>query len=313
MKKETYVSLEQQCEIMFEKSGPFWHLYTPGDSVEIIFADREDMLFGINIVAICHSQHPEIGIYTFELMNNHVHFIVSGEKMSCQMFFNNFKRRLQRYLQNREKYVNLSGFNCKLLRIESLQSLRNEIVYVNRNGYVVNSKCTPYSYPWGSGIFYFNPLLKNALYQLSKKMTLTQARKLFKTREDIDPDQFVFCQGTVLPPSYCCIEKGEIFYRDAHHYFNLLSKSWEAYSAISLRLGDSMFLTDEEMYGAISSYTSKYYGQNRPSSLAPKDKIDVAKVMHREYHATNRQIKNILKLDLSVVQELFPKVQGNVQ
>ena len=35
--------------------------------------------------------------------------------------------------------------------------------------------------------------------------------------------------------------------------------------------------------------------------------------MHREYHATNRQIKNILKLDLSVVQELFPKVQGNVQ
>ncbi|MBO7248735.1 MAG: hypothetical protein J6U88_01465, partial [Bacteroidales bacterium] len=63
---------------------------------------------------------------------------------------------------------------------------------------------------------------------------------------------------------------------------------------------------DEEMYGAISSYTTRYYNQKRPSNLTPKEKLEVAKVMHSEYNASNRQIKSILKLDASIVQEMFP-------
>lgn len=312
MKREKFALLEQRCERFFEECGHFWHMYTPGDNVGIIFSDREELVFGMNLVAICQSQHPGVEILTFELMNNHVHFILSGDKDMCDLFFNNFKKKLHRYFQNKGKYVNLSGFNCNILQIDTLQGLRNEIVYVNRNGYVVNSKCTPYSYPWGAGIFYFNPLLKGALQQLGKKATLTHARRLFKTREEIDTDNFVFCQDTALASSYCNIEKGEMFFRDAHHYFNMLSKSWEAYSAISLKLGDTIFLTDEEMYSAISAYTLKQYNQSRPTNLSPKEKLEMAKVMHNEYHATNRQIKSILKLDISVIQELFPKAQDDI-
>lgn len=35
-------------------------------------------------------------------------------------------------------------------------------------------------------------------------------------------------------------------FRDAHQYFNLLSKNYEAYSEEARRLGDIVVLTDEE-------------------------------------------------------------------
>lgn len=47
--------------------------------------------------------------------------------------------------------------------INDLKALREAIVYVNRNGYVVNPSHTPFSYPWGTGRYYFNdvPITKD--------------------------------------------------------------------------------------------------------------------------------------------------------
>lgn len=306
MKREMYASLESQCERVFEENGPFWHLYTPGENVETLFADKNDLIFGMNLMSLCLMLNPELEIYTHTLMNNHIHVILNGRKEYCLEFFSQFKKRLQRYLANNGRNVDLSKFDCSLLRIETLQSLRNEIVYVNRNGYVVNSRCTPYTYFWGAGLYFFNTILKGALKLLAKRVTPTYGRKVFRTRDIIDTNSLLFYNDIALPTSYCSIEKAESLFRDAHQYFNMLSKSWEAYSAISARLGDSVFLTDEEMYGAISSYTTRYYNQKRPSNLTPKEKLEVAKVMHSEYNASNRQIKSILKLDASIVQEMFP-------
>ena len=42
-------------------------------------------------------------------------------------------------------------------------------------------------------------------------------------------------------------------------------------------------------------------------TFSAKDKIEVAKRIHYEFNASNRQIKSILRLDISIVDELFPK------
>lgn len=307
MSREKFAILEQQCESAFESNGPFWHMCTPGANIEILFTDREELRYGMNLTAMCRSLCPNIEIYTHTVMNNHIHAIISGNETLCLNFFIEFRKRLQRYLTNKGRNVDMSGFVCNLIPIENIQSLRNEIVYANRNGYVINPKCTPFSYEWSAGIYFFNPILKNAHHQLGKRVSPTYGRKIFKTREMFKLDNLLFYNDTAIPTTYCSIDKAESFFRDAHHYFNLLTKDWEAYSAISKRLRDTVFLTDEEMFSAVSSYTSKSYNNHRPSTLSPKEKIEVAKKMHFEYNANNRQIKSILKLDTSIVQELFPK------
>lgn len=48
--------------------------------------------------------------------------------------------------------------------------------------------------------------------------------------------------GHIAPPSYCDIRLGMAMFRDAHHYFWMVSKDVEAYEEIAKDLDDGEFL-----------------------------------------------------------------------
>jgi hypothetical protein len=70
---------------------------------------------------------------------------------------------------------------------------------------------------------------------------------------------------------------------------------------------DSLFLTDDELYAAISVISRKRYNVAQPSLLPGRDKIELAKCMRNDYNASNRQIRSILKIQAELVDELFPR------
>ena len=74
MKIESFYNKEQTAEFLFNTEGPFWHLYTPGNLTSIIFTDTEELKFAMNLIGQTAARVPEVEIYTFEVMNNHLHF-----------------------------------------------------------------------------------------------------------------------------------------------------------------------------------------------------------------------------------------------
>ena len=307
MKAETYFDKEQEAEHLFSSSGPFWHMYTPGSMTSIIFVEDDDFIFGMNLIAQVSAKYPEVKVFTFEIMNNHLHFILSGEENACRNMFCMIKERLNRYLRNKGRALDLKGFDCNLVRITDLKMLRNEIVYVNRNGYVARHDCTPYTYPWGAGAAIFNSFIKHLPSIRYSKLTVRQKRDICKSKEIDLPENLMVYNNVILPSSYCSLKKTEQLFRDPHHYFNMLSKNWEAYSETAKRLGDTITITDEEMYGAVSALSAKAFGCKNPRLLGPENKLELARKMKNEYNASPKQIRGILKLDQSIVEELFGK------
>lgn len=305
MKAETFYDKEQLAEFLFNNSGPFWHMYTPGNLTSVLFVDKEDFKFAMNLVAVAAAKIPEVRLYTFEVMNNHFHFILSGKEKKCRALFEMLKEKLERYLRNKGRSQDLSRFTCSLIRINDLRTLRNEILYVNRNGYVARHDCTPFSYPWGAGAAIFNPIAELIPGKKYSKLTIREKREICRSK-DIDlPGNLMVYDGVILPSSYCAIKETEQFFRDPHHYFSMLSKNWEAYSEIAKRLGDTVIVTDEEMYGAVVALSAREYGMKTPSHLNPSQKIELAKRMKQDYNASNKQIRSILKLDISIVEDLL--------
>ena len=96
------------------------------------------------------------------------------------------------------------------------------------------------------------------------------------------------------------------FFRDAHQYFNMLTKNYEAYAEFSSLLGDSSLLTDEEMYSLACTMAKKLFNVNNLSLLSEAGKAEMARKMHFDYHASNGQLKRILKLDAQVLEAMFP-------
>jgi len=297
---------EESCENAFRSNGPFWHLYTPGELSEILFTCPEDFIVGINLVAVCLTLFPGIRIITFTLMNNHFHFILAGSQEEVLAFFKEYKKRLRRYLAGRARYPDMGGLIPDTYEIPDLRALRNEIVYVNRNGYVVQPDHTPYSYPWSAGVYYFNPLLEKIPRAKAADLPQTQQRSLYHSRLIPLPEHFRVCEELILPDSFCDVREGEAYYRDAHQYFHLLSRNQEAASGIAKRLSDTVFLTDEELYGVARTLAATEYGTRSLPTLPQDAKASLARKLFFDFKASPRQIRRLLRLDREIIASMFP-------
>lgn len=302
------MNYEDVCELVFQENGPFWHLCTPGDLSGIIFRDRDDYVLGMNAVALCAAEFEEfVSIYTFQIMSNHFHFVLSGEKEQAAAFFESLRKRLSRYFSSKYKTEEMKRVGYSIIPVENLKYLRNLIAYVNRNGYVVNRDETPFSYRWGANAYYFNSLIHNGVNSMLSDCPIAFKRKLFRSRNFICPDNYYLTYGYVSPLCYCKIALAEQLFYDAHQYFNFVSRQVEAYASMAKELGDKIILTDDEMYSTVLIVCKREYNVEQPVQLNKDAKLRIAKLMHYDYNASNKQIRRILRLDDHVIESLFPQ------
>ena len=273
----TYYEKERICENTFEANGPFWHLYTDGTTMQNIFLDETDFDTAMAVLAVSRCRCDDVEMLTFEIMNNHLHIIASGKRERCLLMFEILKDKLRRVMSKMGRTVSWDKFIANIIPIPDLKALRNEIIYAHRNAFVADSRHTPYSYAWGGGCAYFNPIIN----ELSVK-------------------------DRVYIPSFCNIKLGEAMFTDARQYFYGLTRNAETFSQIAERLKDKIFLTDDEMYQAAVQQCETEFQTRQLATLAPEQKIALAKTLHFKYKASNQQLRRLLKLDMVILLELFP-------
>lgn len=308
------MSVEEILNFEFGSQGPFWHLCTPGDLSGLLFRESKDFVYGMNLIAHAADVCKSVDIYTFVIMNNHFHFVLCGAEESCIAFFNFISKRLKRYLSMEGRVSDFNGFGYKLFKINDLYYMRNVIAYIGRNPYVANSSYTPYNYPWGTSSLFFNNLTEKLIYTPLNSFTVRQLRSAFFTRNVDFPETFRFIDGYVSPTSYCKIALAEQFFRSPSHYFHVLSRQVENYALIAREIGDRVTYTDDELFSVAASLSIKEYGVKKLFELDKDQKISVAKILHFNYNATNKQLKRVLRLDGIVLDSLFPmskNISGN--
>ena len=65
-------------------------------------------------------------------------------------------------------------------------------------------------------------------------------------------------------------------------------------------------MTDEEMFGAACALSAREAGCASPSQIPTRAKLEIARKLHFDYHATNGQLRRILKLPSHLLEEMFP-------
>ena len=204
--------------------SPVWSLQTPADLAGRLFSNREDFVFGMNLVAICAAMFPELRILTFTLVGNRILLLLAGDRGSIEQYFQVFRKRLKRYLSDRVRYPDLTRLVPELVQVQDLQTLRRQIILINRYGAADRSEHTPYSYPWSAGVLYFNPLILKLPKVPLGSLSQAERRQISRSRLLPLPRSYLVYQGIIAPSSYCAISEGESCFRDAQEYFRLLSR-----------------------------------------------------------------------------------------
>ena len=310
MKKDfkalSFSEKERICESIFIENGPYWHVFTDGTKMQNIFNSKEDFMTGMWCLAAALCLCKDVKLITFELMGNHVHLILAGAKDDCIKAFDLFEARLKKAFPKRQHALDWSQFKMDILPIESLQALRNEIIYTNRNAFVANPEYTPDSYPWGGGCAYFCPWIKHLTTSRFGELPILTRRALLHTKNIAPFADLRELDSMPFIPSFCDIKLGESMFRDARSYFNSLTRNAEAFSQIASRLKEIIFLTDDELYSAMVSFINREYSVRTVAELSPQQKIDTARHMHFNYNASNQQLRRMLRMDLATLEELLP-------
>ncbi len=288
---------ERRCEELFLSRGPFYHLCTPGDSQLVLFDTDGDFRYAMNLMASSAYQEPDFNVITFEIMRTHLHVIGEGSFSAAHEWFSKMRRRLYRFYQSEGVVKDLKSFQASIFPIEDLSFLRNSIAYVNRNGYLVHPEHTPFSYPWGANRFYFNPDAKERCDIAFGDLSVRQKRSLFGSHKIDFYRGASIVDGYISPEAYCDLYTGEKLFRDARHYFGLVSRSVEAYKDIANLLGDSLFYTDDELYLIVRQLCRDRYGNARPEILTMDQKMELARMLHFDYKSSDRQIQRMLRLE----------------
>jgi len=306
MGRTSFAEAERQCEMAFSMSGEWYHLYSSGKNTEIFLKDDDDFKFCVNLLARCAVEFTELVIVAFAIMNNHLHIVLYGNCATIELFFTTYRRRLSRFLSSKYNYPVPDTFRMNLKDICDLKSLRNTIVYVNRNGFVVNPHFTPFSYPWSSGANYYNVPIQS---ELLSSLTIDYQRALFRGRVPSGLENARITDGSITADSFCDIKLGMSMFRDAHHYFSLVSKSVESYSQLATEMDDREFLTDDELFSELQKTLNSKYNTSYVKQLTPAQKLDVARELHFKYRSSNGQIRRLLYLTQYEVDQLFPTRQ----
>ena len=288
---------ERCCEATFLDGEPYWHAYTSGKDTPLLFSLEEDFVFVMNVIAQSAALFPEVRIIAFEVMNNHFHFVVSADEKAVLTFWGFVRKRLVR------SFPLMKGLQITIKPIGDLGALRNNIVYTNRNGYVADSSHTPFSYPWGTGRYYF---LDRPRGKTLARIFVDDKRRMFRCRTPALPSGWEVSNGYVAPWNYCAVKLGMAMFRDAHNYFMMVSKNVEAYAELAVELDDGEFLTDTELFARLSALLRSDYGVFSIKDLVKPQKIDVARKLRYEFRSSNGQIRRVLGLSQYEIDSIFP-------
>ncbi len=306
MEKIDFAGLERSCQARFLKAGDIFHVFSL-ENHPVIFHNEEEFKTAMNIVAFVAILFPGIIVYTFEIMDNHFHFAMAGRMEDIEAFIRMLSEKLASHPSLKESRNDIKALTFKKHSIKSLENLRNVIAYDNRNGAVVCPDENVFSYRWGANRYFFNREAKLRYNECGRKATCRDKRKIFCSAQLDSTNSVIMLDGYVSPLCYCHILEAELFFRNSRHYFHSVSRNIESAKDIAKSIGESIFYSDEDLYSHVRMLCSKRYGCKSLSSLNSSAKTEIAKELHFDFNATNKQICRLLKVEQCIVDALFPK------
>ena len=302
---------ERQIELMqerlFRESGPFYHLSTKPLENGVIFQDDEERRIAINWIAIL-SKEFNAEILAFALMSNHFHFIIRGRIVDGLAFFRMLKKRLSIFFSRRGRSGVLDNVDVdpNTPAISSLKQLRNEIAYVIRNPYVARTDVNPFAWPWCSGYLYFSQLLP--LLESTPVETLTYRQKREITRSsDVNLDSSLQVRnGMITLESFVNYKLVEQLFTSARKFTWWVMKNVEAQHETASRLGEKPNLNDDELFVTAQQLARSEFGNDGVQGLSLQQKKELAVILKNKWSASNSQVARMARLDLSVVNAMFP-------
>lgn len=277
-----------------------WLITTDHLTDRIWFRDEEDFKIGMNLIAVLACTFP-VEILAFELMSNHVHFVLAGSYEQAELFIKEFKRRYAQHI--RRKYGTKEFLRKNDVDIRPLsgmeESLEWGIAYVQMNCVAANICLSPTNYPWGTGNAFFKvaPARGRRLDTFSGRAR----KRLLHSEQELPSHLIVGEEGYILPESYVNVERVEAIFRTPKRMNYFLQNSSKAKRRLTSNEAESPSFRDQSVQAAIPDLCHTLFRKQNIGELNRAEQAELLKQLRFRFSSNPHQLARVVGLPYETV------------
>ena len=246
-----------------------------------------------------------VKIYVYCLMDNHIHFLVSGEENDIIELFAEVKKIYGRFLVEEESHIpiSLDRFSISMRVISGGEDFKIVTAYILRNGLVAGLG-SPYSYKWCSVQLYYNPFVELFRGIGAWDYGMRKIRSVIKTRQPI-PERLSFFDDMISPLCWCDYKKVEKVFGSSSEFFKYLGR-WTAENEEESKLEatEKNAYTDSALVSKLKDYCS-LQGVGSVDDLSAAELRNLIRMAHNRWGASKKQIERVIGISASMVQKYY--------
>ena len=284
------------------KNG-YFHLSTDGWKEGLLFHTQEQYAFGMTVLGLL-TLWTGITVYSFSLMPNHVHILLSGNGESCLKAFDYLRNKLSARLV-KDAYPPLpEDYWFKLRPVEDPEQMRINFLYVDRNAYEL-LLCVPTGYLWSSSYLHYSQMGTIIQGRRADTFSKRELEELTGSRVAIPPHwEFNPILG-LLPASFIDNKLFLKLFDNPKDYESRLVKDYEAFVKVGRTLDETPLFSEQEISGIVEHLILNIFPGRRLRQLSNDEKGRLAIILMKNYDMTADIVASALDVSVHIVNQWF--------
>ena len=284
----------------------FFHFCANGAETKNFIISESDRYANFNLIGVCAANSPVV-VLSFSLEESHPHGLLWGTLSECQSFVSRYEDQYQRYATRTHPEGMPFVFKCELYPIDDEKYLKNVATYTIIQPTKDGKPIMYYDYLWGTGSMYFRDKRHIPIWQIDNNGTIQEPipfrslterdkRELLHSRVLTIPDDWLVCNGFILPSNYVDVERFENIYK-THNVFRVFTSSPKQREEEMLQTMANyrgVSLEDLEARKICGDVCKQMFGFRDPRRLDSPGRIYLAQQLRRQYRLSFRQLSTLV-------------------
>ncbi len=287
----------------------YFHVCANGADSRNFIISEDDYYTAFNYFGVC-AANTEVEVVSFSIEDSHPHALLWGTRLECSRYTVLYESLYTHYAAATRNGGADLVLRCELYPIgDDMDYLRNVAVYTIIQPTKDGKSVMPYDYLWGTGSLYFRNGFYTPVWYFDKEGTIRQPvsfislgarekRALLHTRNYMIPDDWLVCNGFILPENYVNIERFESIYITFNRFRVFLSspKSREEVMLAKMAEERGVMMEDMEARRACGDCCKRMFGTRDPRRLDPRNRLSLAQQLRSQLRLTYRQLATLVRL-----------------
>ncbi len=285
------------------------HYASKGFVHEIMFANEEEFIAGMNriavCIALCIAAGRRVNIIAFCLMDNHFHFILHGTEEDCSFFVDNYARLTAIWITKHRDQALIEKIITGYWYV-SLEDLPEKIIYVFRNPQQAKMKLVPHGYRWSSAFLTFSDttwMLADA--RKVADISIREIRKITSSHVDIPGNWLVLRNGMIWPGCYTATSHVEKQFPTVQSFMYSLNNHKVDQKTNEEMAEGAFSLPDAEVRARAKQLGREFFQKMRIAECSADERLKVARLLRKELKCNTKQLARVLHLTKEALAPLL--------